>query len=99
MSEQKNTKNRLRLLHSDEYLTDEEEKNEQIAEQTAKKYGLMYFEQSCIAGKNHQFNDLVSAKSEISEHMQTGEFERPFASEREVADWLFVFYSDESNNN
>ena len=70
--------NRKSIIDDTIFLTDEEERNENIAEQIAKKYNLKYFQQSCIAGTEQQLRDLIKAREEISKYMKVGEIESPF---------------------
>lgn len=70
--------NRTSIIDDDVFLTDEEERNEQIVEQIARKYGLKYFQQSYISGTEQQMKALTLAREEISKYMEVSEIESPF---------------------
>lgn len=83
---------RLSIVDDSTILTDEEEQNEQIAEKIARKYGLAYFQQSCIAGNDNRLEELIAARNELSLHMSVGEIEEPFTPNGRYTK-CFSFYS------
>ena len=85
--------NRPSIMSSFYTLTDEEEQNERIAEQIANKYGLKYFQQSCIAARNDaELPALNKARKEIAKYMDVDEIEHPTAPNKDY-EWIFVFWS------
>lgn len=89
-----NITSRLRKLQPTEFLTIEEEQNEQFAEQIANKYGLIYIEQCGIgATTDSQLIYLRNALKELIEHkIPVGEIRHPFTPDPEIK-WLFTFDS------
>jgi len=88
----KKNPNRLSIVDDSTILTDDEERNEQIAEKIARKYGLAYFQQSCIAGNDSQMKELIDARKELSVYMTVGEIEEPFTPNGRYTK-CFSFYS------
>ena len=91
VDESRGRKARMSVLRPDKQLTAEEEKNERFAEAVAKKFGLAYFPESCIAGANEQLALLKKARDIISKRMDVG----PIKDEKyhDVYKKKFVFYS------
>ena len=63
------------MLNPLKRLTDEQERNEQFAEAVAKKLGLEYYQQSCIAGNKEELDKLKLAKAILSKRMETDDIE------------------------
>ena len=91
LDESRGKEARMSVLRPDKRLTAEEEKNERFAEAVAKKFGLAYFPESCIACANEQLALLKEARDIISKRMDVG----PIKDEKyhDVYKKKFVFYS------
>ena len=82
---------RMSKLRPDYQLTAEEEKNERFAEAVAKRFGLLYVPESCIAAHKEQMASLKKARSILAKRMEVEKIERLVFDDE--YDYAFAFWS------
>ena len=82
--------NRPSIIIPSELLDDEDEQAEQIAEQIANKYGLIYIDQSCIGcSDDNGLSALKKAQEECSHYMKVTKIKKPYSPSKKLK-WLFI---------
>lgn len=85
---------RENTLNPDERLSVMAEVNERFAQEIARRLGVEYVQQSCIAVSSENKKAILEMAHEIlSQYMEVGEIRRPMTDDG-VHKWLFTFYSE-----